>query len=354
MAIAFKKATKSQSKLRLALNGPAGSGKTFTALTIAKHLGGKVAVVDTEHGSASKYADRFDFDVLELDNFAPSNFVEAIHTAESEGYSIVILDSITHAWNGTGGVMEIVDNAAARARGNSYAGWKEGTPAHNDLINGIVQSRVHIIATMRAKTEYSLEKDERTGKSTPKKIGMAPVQRDGMEYEFDVSGFLDLDNTLVIDKTRCPALRQAVIKMPGKELADVLSAWLSDGAPAVDAPKLALVPPAPDEKPASVIGPDVLLAKVRMAADVDAVKALAGEITATRKAHPDRSDEIRDAVTARLNTLRTPPPAAEPAPASEPTPAPVQAADPKPEPKPIVPPPPAPPKAPRAARTPLF
>lgn len=243
MAVAFRKATKSQAKLRLALNGPAGSGKTFTALTIAKHMGGRVAVVDTEHGSASKYADRFDFDVLELDTFAPANFVEAIRAAEAAGYSIIILDSITHAWNGTGGVMEIVDNAAARARGNSYAGWKEGTPAHNDLINGIVQSKCHVIATMRAKTEYLLEKDERTGKTTPKKIGMAPVQRDGMEYEFDVSGFLDLDNTLVIDKTRCPALRQAVIKMPGEQLAKTLMDWLSEGPPA--APRLSVVPPAP-------------------------------------------------------------------------------------------------------------
>lgn len=241
--MAFQKATKKQAKLRMALNGPSGSGKTFSALSIAKGLGGKIAVIDTEHASASKYADRFDFDTDCLTNYAPKNYIKAIHEAEAAGYSVIIIDSLTHAWNGTGGVLEIVDAAASRARGNTYAGWKEGTPEQNALVEAILQSPCHIIATMRAKTEYALEKDERTGKTAPRKIGMAPVQRDGMEYEFDVSAFLDVEHHLCIDKTRCPDLAGKVIKFPGEELGKQLAAWLSDGEPApIQKPALAVVP----------------------------------------------------------------------------------------------------------------
>lgn len=224
----FKRATKKESKLRLGLIGPAGSGKTYTALTVAKYFGGRVAVIDSEHGSASKYADLFEFDVLELKSFSPTDYVNAIKVAEQAGYVILIIDSLTHAWSGKNGALELVDKATARLKsGNSFAAWREVTPLHNQMVDAIMASKLHVIATLRSKTEYVMEEDSR-GKKVPRKIGMAPIQRDGLEYEFDVVGDMDWGNRLIITKTRCPELAGAVISKPSEEFADTLKAWLGD------------------------------------------------------------------------------------------------------------------------------
>lgn len=234
----FQKAVKHEAKLRLAIAGPSGSGKTYTSLAIATHLaqGKPIALVDTEHGSASKYADLFQFDVLELEPpFHPDRFVDALRDAAKAGYAVVILDSLTHAWNGTGGLLEIVDNIARQMRNpNSFAAWKDATPIQNRLVEGVIQAPIHIIATMRSKQEYVLSTDDR-GKQTPKKVGMAPQQREGFEYEFDVFGEMDNDNTLIVTKTRCPALTGGVFKRPGKDVANILLTWLT-GAPAEHKP----------------------------------------------------------------------------------------------------------------------
>jgi hypothetical protein len=224
--LVFKRATKKESKLRLGLIGPAGSGKTYTALRVAKHFGGRIAVIDSEHGSASKYADVFDFDVLELKSFSPTDYVNAIKAAEQAGYDILIIDSLTHAWSGKNGALELVDKAAARMKsGNSFAAWREVTPLHNQMVDAIMASKLHVIATLRAKTEYVMEEDSR-GKRVPRKIGMAPIQREGLEYEFDIVGDMDYENRLIVTKTRCPGLAGAVINKPGKEFADTLKKWL--------------------------------------------------------------------------------------------------------------------------------
>jgi hypothetical protein len=225
----FQKATKSQSRLRLALVGPSGSGKTYSALSIASGLGGPVALIDTEHGTASKYADLFQFDTLGLAVFHPGNYIEAIKAAEREGYRVLIIDSLTHAWAGQGGVLEQVDAAAKRSQSkNSFTAWRDVTPLHNALVDAILQSNCHIIATMRAKTEYVLEPDER-GKLVPVKKGLAPIQRDGMDYEFDVVADMTLQHDLMVGKTRWNAIDQKVIRNPGREFGEALAGWLSDG-----------------------------------------------------------------------------------------------------------------------------
>lgn len=238
MGMTFKKATKVQAKLRLAIAAPPGGGKTWTALTLAKHLGGSVALIDTEHGSASKYASTFDFDTLELDNFSLDNYVSAIKAAESAGYDILVIDSLSHAWVGAGGALEEVDNLkrASRTSNGFTDGWGKVTPKHNRLIDTILASPMHVIATMRQKMSYELETVN--GRSnTPVKKGLAPIQREGMEYEFDIIGEMDpVDNTMRISKTRCPELMGKVFEKPGKELATILKAWLSDGAPAATQP----------------------------------------------------------------------------------------------------------------------
>lgn len=226
--MAFKKATKAQSRLRMALDGPSGSGKTFTALSIAKHLGSRIALIDTERGSASKYASDFDFDVCELQSFSPANYIAQLHEAGKAGYDVVIVDSLSHAWTGQGGCLDQVDAVASMAKGNTYVAWRKITPQHNALIDAILQSPCHVIVTMRTKTEYVMETNER-GKQTPRKVGLAPVQREGMEYEFDVVGDIDLDHRLMVSKTRCAALDGYACVKDGEKIAGVLKAWLSDG-----------------------------------------------------------------------------------------------------------------------------
>lgn len=225
----FKKAVKSESKLRLAIAGPSGSGKTYTALAVGTVLanGGRVALVDTEHGSASKYADIFDFDVAEMHApFHPDKFVKAIAEAAEAGYSVVILDSMSHAWNGEGGLLDLVEEISRRMKNpNSFAAWKDATPIQNRMIEALLASPIHIIATMRSKQEYILQDDGR-GKQVPRKVGMAPVQRDGFEYEFDVFLDMDIENNAIVSKTRCPALTSKVFSKPGGDLAGILAEWL--------------------------------------------------------------------------------------------------------------------------------
>lgn len=208
-------------------------------------LGSRVALIDTEHGSASKYAGLFQFDTCFLDNFNPENYISAIKAAEGDGYDVVILDSMSHAWNGVGGALEMVDSAVARSKSsNSFAAWREVTPVHTALVEAILQSKCHIIATMRSKMEYVIEPNER-GRMAPRKVGMAPIQREGMEYEFDVVGDLDLENRFAISKTRCPELNKAVIEKPGEQLAKTLMAWLSIGEkaePGVPQPVVSVPP----------------------------------------------------------------------------------------------------------------
>lgn len=233
---AFHRATKSQAKLRMALMGPSGSGKTYTALSVAGALG-RIAVIDTEHGSASKYGDRFAFDVLELSDYHPQQYIDAIHAAGeaqadgSSAYDVLIVDSLSHAWSGAGGVLEIVDRAAKRSDSkNTFAAWRDATPLHNQLVEALLAAPLHLIVTMRSKTEYVLERDER-GKMTPRKVGLAPVQREGMEYEFDVVAEMDMTNTLMVTKTRIPKLTGKVIPTPDGKLGETLKAWLLDGTP---------------------------------------------------------------------------------------------------------------------------
>lgn len=263
-AVMFKKATKKTAKARIALMGPSGSGKTVTALLVATGLGARIAVIDTENDSASKYAGAFgglDFDVLALESFSPERYVEAIQAAEVAGYDVIVVDSLTHAWSGKDGALEQVDRAAKRSQsGNSFMAWRDVTPMHNRLVDAIVRCKCHIIATMRTKTEYVLEEVTRGGKTTkqPKRVGLAPVQRDGMEYEFDIVADITLDHDLIVTKTRCQLLDGAVVSKPGKGFGATVLSWLSDGDAPTPPPveiKPAPAPERPDTRPARKVEP---------------------------------------------------------------------------------------------------
>ena len=191
-----------------------------------------MALIDTEHGSASKYADLFEFDVLELGSYDPTRLIQIIDHAAGKGYGVLCIDSLSHFWMGKDGELEKVDRAAQRMQNpNSFAAWKQVTPLHNALIDKLISAPLHILASMRAKTEWILDRDDRTGKTVPRKVGLAPVMRDGIEYEFDVCGDMDQENTLIITKTRCPKLTGGVFPKPGRELTDVLKEWLGGPPP---------------------------------------------------------------------------------------------------------------------------
>lgn len=300
---AFQKATKRAVRARIALDGPSGSGKTWTALTFAKTFGSRTAVVDTERGSASLYADRFDFDVIEIGPpFDPQRLVDLIKAAEKDGYDTLVIDSLSHFWEGEGGVLDIVDAAGQRAHGNTYAGWKAGSPALRHLIDTILGSDLHVIGTMRSKTEYVLEEDDR-GRKVPRKVGMAPVMRAGVEYEFTVIGDLDIEHRLTISKSRADVLADKVIQ-PGRahEAAEAFVAWMNSGAALasrddIDGLKQALnkIEPQPARIAAKKAfgerfgNPDYLVAD-----KLDDAKAFVSEQVATQEPQPEAGADGSD------------------------------------------------------------
>ena len=277
----FKKATKAASKLRLGLIGPAGSGKTMTALRIARGLAGdsgRVAVIDTERGSASLYAGErgLEFDVMELDSYEVDRFLEGLREAEKAGVDVLIIDSLSHAWAGKGGILEFVDATKKRGGGGIDA-WGKATPLHNQLRDGMLGSSMHIIATMRSKTEYVVEKDERTGKTSVKKIGMQPVQREGMEFEFDVVGDVNAEHELVVTKSRAIFLKDAIVREAGEELGKQLRDWLSSGAvPEVTKVERRAVQPREVEPPQPLF--DQVLDYIATASDVRTLGKIADRI----------------------------------------------------------------------------
>lgn len=229
----FTDATKEKAKARIALVGPAGSGKTFTALTLATAFGGPIGLVDTERGSASKYSGRggFKFKTLQLSRFDPVKFPDVM-TAAAEvcASGTLIIDSFTSWWNGVGGMIEYVDKLASASRsGNSFQAWGKARPVEKALIDALLAFPGHVIVTMRSKTEYVIEEDER-GKKVPKKVGTAPEQRSGVEYEFDIVGDMNVENTFVVSKSRCTPVREAqAFRRPGGDLAKMVLDWLNDG-----------------------------------------------------------------------------------------------------------------------------
>lgn len=215
-------------KARLAVAGPSGAGKTWTSLTLAAILGDTTLVIDTERGSSALYADDFTFEVIEwVPPFDPRELAQVL-SDHAGSYDVIVIDSLSHFWEGEGGTRDIVDAAAARARGNSYAGWAEGTPAQNRMVAAILNAPCHVLCTMRSKTEYVLE--ERGGKQVPRKVGMAPIQRPGLEFEFTVTVDLDRDHLLTVDKSRCAAVADRSFKAGDVDkFGSALREWL-DGA----------------------------------------------------------------------------------------------------------------------------
>jgi len=191
-------ASRRKAKIKLALQGPSGSGKTKSALLIAYGLCGswdKIAVIDTENRSADLYADLGPYNVLPLAApFSPERYIEAIGVCLKAEMQVIIVDSISHEWEGIGGILE----THSGMQGNSFTNWSKLTPRHNSFVQHLLQCDAHIIGTIRAKQDYVLS--DKGGKIVPEKVGLKGVTRDGMDYEFTL--VFDLDNTLRAKATK--------------------------------------------------------------------------------------------------------------------------------------------------------
>lgn len=303
---AFKKATKASAKLRLGLVGPSGSGKTMTALRIAKGLGGRVAVVDTERGSASLYAGErgLAFDVIELDTYGVERFIEAIKAAVDGGYATLVIDSLSHAWAGKGGILEFVDTQGKRNQGGgNFSAWRDATPRHNSLVDAILGAPLHIICTLRSKVEYVVEKVD--GRNTVRKIGLQPVQRDGLEYEFTVVGDVTQDHDLVVTKTRAAFLKDAVIREAGEDLGRQLAEWLNSGEQRTE-PAVAVAVEAAISTPAGQPLRDQIADYIRSAANVRTLGKIANrldELLSTDQISTEDWSDLTDQLDARHDEI---------------------------------------------------
>ena len=247
--MAFTRAERKKVFIKLAVTGPSGSGKTFGALKLAGGIGQKIALLDTENGSASLYADILPFDVMDLAApFIVPKYVDAIKEAAAAGYDVLVVDSLSHAWAGEGGLLSKKEALDTRG-GNQYTNWASITKEHEALKAAILQAPIHVIATMRSKQEYVVEQDSR-GKSTPRKVGMAPIQRDGMEYEFTTVFDVSIDHTAITSKDRTglfDGMNERLSDAHGKKIV----AWLGTGAePAPTVPRPSTPAPATAPGPA--------------------------------------------------------------------------------------------------------
>lgn len=241
--ISLRPAQRSKAKLRIGLSGPSGSGKTYSALLIASGIASdwsKIAIIDTENGSGELYSDLGPYNVITLlpsEGFSPERYIEAITACEAAGMEVVIIDSITHEWDGKGGCLEINDKTArAKYKGNTWSAWSDTTPRHQHFIDAIVQSRCHIITTVRNKQDTVQVEGGKV-----KKVGTKEVTREGYEYELTVNLNLDRDGNLAIaskDRTRIFAAMDPFV--PTVDTGKLLAEWAAEGKE----------PPAPPAPPA--------------------------------------------------------------------------------------------------------
>jgi KaiC/GvpD/RAD55 family RecA-like ATPase len=225
-----KHAVRPALKARLMLAGPAGAGKTFTALEIATTLGHSVLVIDTEKESALTYASEFEFEHLPWhEPYDPRELGTTLVEAAA-AYDVLVVDSFSHFWTGTGGTLDIADGR--------FGGWKTARPAQGDAVTGILTAPAHVIICVRSKIEYTAEEVEQNGrrKQVVKKLGMAPQQDATLEYELNLSVEIDIDHRLSVSKSRSTAVAVGRTFAPGhaRDLAKAYGEWLSSGEPFAD------------------------------------------------------------------------------------------------------------------------
>lgn len=252
--MAFQKAKREQIWAKILLNSASGGGKTYSALRlatgIAQKCGSRVAAIDTENGRIRYYANEFDFDDMQIEApYTPEKYIAAIDDAVQAGYKVLIIDSISHEWNCC---LDLVNNMPGQ---NNFVKWRSITPRHNAFTEKVLQSPIHIIATVRGKDTYVME--DVNGKKIPKKSTEGYTQRDGLEFEYTVTLNLDQtthrfnatkDNTHIFED-RFDVLTEA----DGAAIFD----WANSGE--APTPKLKVDPPTPTITPPAEDLPSLIL-----------------------------------------------------------------------------------------------
>ena len=219
------KAQRKKAKLRLGIYGISNSGKTYSSLLMANGIGGKIGLIDSEHGRGELYSKEFDYDVISIEApYSVEKYIEAIKDFENANYDILIIDSLSHAWSGEGGLVE----AVSKLNGNSFQNWgRVGTPLQQRLLDAIMGSKMHVFATMRTKAEYAISTDDK-GKMKCAKLGLGPVQKDGIEYEFTVLMSMDKDNRAEVIKDNTRLFLNQYIQ-PTEKTGKAFIDWLNEG-----------------------------------------------------------------------------------------------------------------------------
>lgn len=246
MKLEITKAVRQKRKARIMLSGPSGSGKTYSALRLARGLvggEGRILLLDTERGSATLYADVTEFDHADLPDYRYETFMDGIKQGEAAGYDVIVIDSLTHAWE------EFLDQHN-KMQGNSFVNWGKITPKYNQLINTITSCKTHVICTGRAKTKYEMNE-----KSSPTRQYTDTILRPGSEYEFDILGMIDINHNLHIEKTRLAFLADQIITKPDEDLGRRIADWLNSGAEPAPRPEPTPEPAQPKPKAQRLMRP---------------------------------------------------------------------------------------------------
>jgi hypothetical protein len=229
----LKKAERNQVKLKILMSGTSGSGKTMSALKLARGMTddwSKIAVIDTENSSASLYSHLGEFMHLDFEPpFSPNRYIQAIQFVEKQpNIEVIVVDSISHEWDGEGGCLEMVEAAKGGYGGNKFAGWNKVTPLHNKFIEAIKQCKKHLILTSRTKADYSMDKNEQ-GKTTVQKLGLKNIQREGFEYELTIGFRIYQNHYADVDKDRTNLFKDRMAFMIDEKLGAEILEWNSSG-----------------------------------------------------------------------------------------------------------------------------
>jgi len=239
MALEFRRAERKKAKLRIGVFGPTGSGKTMSALLVAHGFAPweKICIIDTENGSADLYSHLGPYNIVTIrPPYAPEFYIDAIRMAEQQGMEVIVIDSITHEWQGTGGMLEIADSLAPSMRDGRMI-WTKITPRHNKFIDAILQSPAHVICCGRSKTDTIMVETERNGRKTtvPEQVGLKAITREGFDYEMTVSFDVAKNHYATCSKDRTKGDDNRALfqdKSPrilDEEVGRMLKAWSESG-----------------------------------------------------------------------------------------------------------------------------
>lgn len=287
----FTQASKNRCKIKMALQGPSGSGKTYSALLLAYGITQnwkKVAVIDSENSSSHLYSELGEYSVLQMSApFTPEKYIEAIKLAVENGFECLIIDSLSAEWNGSGGILDIHGNIP----GNSFTAWAKVTPRHNAFLQTILQSDIHVIGTMRSKTDYVLS--EKNGKQVPEKVGLKAVQREDSEYEFTIVFELDQRHQANVGKDRTGLFKNRPELMLNAEVGLEISRWCNQNIESSQELVLTQANPISDD----------FEEKISSCKNVDELKVLFNDNPAKQKQFRESFIKRQNEINVLLNTV---------------------------------------------------